>query len=87
MQKQPPRSVLMERSSGNVHQIYRRTTVPKCSSIRLLCSPVSLLYIFRTHFQGTPMATTASDYFKTGIWSKSVINKLQFDERNKSLEC
>ena len=31
--------------------------------------------------------TAASDYVKTGIWSKSVIKKLKVDERNKSLGC
>ena len=84
MQKQPSRSVL---GKGALEICIKFTGEHPCrsaSSIRLLCSPVSLLYIFRTHFQ---LWTTTSDYVKTGIWSKSVINKLQFDERNKSLEC
>ena len=29
-QEQPPRGVLKERCSENMHQIYRRTPMPKC---------------------------------------------------------
>ena len=55
MQKQPSRSVL---GKGALEICIKFTGEHPCrsaSSIRLLCSPVSLLYIFRTHFQGTPM--------------------------------
>ena len=55
MQKQPSRSVL---GKGALEICIKFTGEHPCrsaSSIRLLCSTVSLLYIFRTHFQGTPM--------------------------------
>ena len=58
-QRQPPRGVLRKRCSEYMQQIYRRTPMPKCVSIKLLCnfieitlwygwSPVNLLHIFRT---------------------------------------
>ena len=57
-QKQSYKGVLKKRCSENM-QIYRRTPMPKCDSIKLLssfieialrheCSPVNLLHIFRT---------------------------------------
>ena len=57
-QKQPPRVVLRRRCSENMQQIYRRTPMPKCDllcnfieiTLRHGCSPVNLLYIFRTPF-------------------------------------
>ena len=64
IQKQPPRGILKKRCSENMQQIYRRTPMPKCDSIklqsnfieitlRLGCSPVNVLHIFRHLFQGT----------------------------------
>ena len=61
IQKQPPRGILKKRCSENMQQIYRRTPMPKCDSIklqsnfieitlRLGCSPVNVLHIFRTPF-------------------------------------
>ena len=60
-QKQPFRSVLRKRRSENMQQIFRRTPMPKCDFIKLLCdfieitllhgcSPVNLLHIFRAPF-------------------------------------
>ena len=43
LQKQPLRGVSRKRCSENMQQIYRRTPMPKCSS-------VNLLHIFRTAF-------------------------------------
>ena len=87
MQKQPSRSVLRKRSSGNMHQIYRQTPAPKCefNKVALLCCKVDAY--FQNTFSKEHLWTAASDYVKTGIWSKSVIKKLNFDERNKSLGC
>ena len=61
LQKQSSRGVLKKRCSKNIHQIYRKTPMPKwnfckvvCSFIEITlrhgCSPVNLLYIFRTPF-------------------------------------
>ena len=51
-QKQPSRGVLSKRSSENMQQIYRRTTMPKCdfNKVRHGCSHVNLLHIFRAPF-------------------------------------
>ena len=57
-QKQPPGCVLRKRCSENMQQIYRRTTKSKIDfnwnfieiTLRLGCSPVNLLHIFRTPF-------------------------------------
>ena len=57
MQKEPPRSVLRKRSSGNMHQIYRRTPVPKCKF-----NKVALLSCkFAVYFQNT--FPTMDNYF------------------------
>ena len=57
MQKQPSRSVLRKRSSGNMHQIYRRTPVPKCKF-----NKVALLSCkFAVYFQNT--FPTMDNYF------------------------
>ena len=61
IQKQSSRGVLKERCSENMQQIYRRTICWSAISIKLHCnfieirlwhgcSPVNLLYIFRTPF-------------------------------------
>ena len=61
LQKQPSRGVLRRRCSENMHQIYRRTSMAQCVSIKLQSnfieialrhghSPVNLLHIFRTPF-------------------------------------
>ena len=57
-QNQPSRSVLRKRCSKNMHQIYRRTTMPKCDFSKVTieitlwhgCSPINLMHIFRTPF-------------------------------------
>ena len=60
-EKQPSRDALSRRCSENMQQIYGRTPIPKSDSNKLLCnfieltlwhgcSPVNLLYIFRTTF-------------------------------------
>ena len=56
-QKQPSRGVLIKRFSANMQKIYRRTPMPKCGFNKVIeitfrheCSPVNLLYIFRTSF-------------------------------------
>ena len=60
-QKQSSRGVLRKWCSKNKQQIYRRTPIPKCDfnnmqsnfieiTLRHGCSPVNLLYIFRTFF-------------------------------------
>ena len=57
MQKQPSRSVLRKRSSGNMHQIYRRTPLPKCEF-----NKVALLSCkFAVYFQNT--FPTMDNYF------------------------
>ena len=60
LQRQPSRGVPITRSSENMQPIYRRTPMPKCDfnkvakqmeiTLRNGCSPVILLYIFRTPF-------------------------------------
>ena len=87
MQKQPSRSVLRKRSSGNIHQIYRRTLVPKCEFNKVDLLSCKFSVYFQNTFSKVQLWTAASDFVKTGIWPKSVIKKLQFDERNKSLGC
>ena len=62
-QKQPSRVLLKKKCSENMHQIYRRTPMPKCDfnkvallsnfieiALRHGCSPVNLLRIFRIPF-------------------------------------
>ena len=60
-QKQSSRGFLRKEYSENMHQIYRRTPMPKCDfnkvacnfieiALRHGCSPVNLLHIFRTPF-------------------------------------
>ena len=63
-QKQPSKGFLRKRCSENMQQISRRTPVQKCdfnkveklqsnfieTTLRHGCSPVNLLYIFRTSF-------------------------------------
>ena len=66
-----------------MHQIYKRTPVPKCDFNKI----VLLSCKFAAYFQNTFSEHSCSDYVKTGIWSKSVIKKLQFDERIKYLGC
>ena len=57
IQKQPSGGVLRKRCSENIHQIYRRTTMPKCDFNKVAeitsqhgCSPVNLLHIVRIPF-------------------------------------
>ena len=61
LQKQPPREVLNKRCSKNMQQSYGRTPMPKCDFNKVAkqlywnhtsheCSPINLLYIFRTPF-------------------------------------
>ena len=66
IQNQTYRAVLRKRCFENMQQIYRRTPKPKCDfnkvacnfieiTLRLGCSPVNLLHIFRTPFpKNTP---------------------------------
>ena len=60
-QKQPSRGVLKKRCPENMQQIYRRKLKPKCDFKKVVlhgygCSPVNLLYIFRTPFpRNTPL--------------------------------
>ena len=55
-QKQPSRGVFRKRFSEKIQQIYRRTPMLKCDfnkveiTLHHRCSPVNLLYIFRTPF-------------------------------------
>ena len=57
-QKHPPRGVPRKRCSENMQQICRRKPMPKCDfnkvaieiTLRHGCSPLNLLYIFRTPF-------------------------------------
>ena len=87
MQKQPSRGVLRKRISGNMHQIYRRTPVPKSDFNKVVLLSCKFAAYFQNTFSKEHLWTAASDYVKTGIWSKSVIKKLQFDKRKKSLGC
>ena len=56
IQKQPSRGVLRKISPENMHQIYRKTPIPKFTHAhpwqtpRYGCSPVNLLHIFRAPF-------------------------------------
>ena len=50
MQKQLSRSVLRKRSSGNMHQIYRRTPVPKCDFNKVALLSCKFAAYFRTPF-------------------------------------
>ena len=78
--ERPYRGVLRKRCSENMQQMYRRTPMPKCDFNKVAqnprheCSPVNLLYIFRTPFSKTTsgrlilkhlitaLETTADDY-------------------------
>ena len=82
MQKQPFRGVLRKRRSGNMHQIYRRTPLPNCDFNKVALPSCKFAAHFPNTFSKEYLRTSASDFVKTGIWSKSVIKKLQFDERN-----
>ena len=85
MQKQTSRGVLRKRSSENMHQSYRRTPLPKrnFNKVALLCCKFATY--FQDNFSKEHLWTTAPDYVKAGIWSKSVIKKLQFNEKNNWL--
>ena len=87
MQMQPSRGVLRKRSSGNMHQIYRRTPVPNCDFNKVALLSCKFAVYFQNTFSKKHLWTAASDSVKTRIWSKSVIKKLQFDERSNSLGC
>ena len=87
MQKHPSGGVLRKRSSGNMHQIYKRTPVPKCDFNKVALFSCKFALYFQNTFSKKHLWTAASDSVKTGIWSKSVIKKLQFGERSKSLGC
>ena len=87
MQKQPSRSVLRKRSSGNMHQIYRTTPVLKYEFNKVVLLSCKFAAYFQNTFSKEHFWTAGSDYVKTGIWSKSVIKKLKVDERNTSLGC
>ena len=74
--KQPSSGVLRKSCSENMQQIYSRTLTPKCDfnkaacnfneiTFRHGCSPVNLLYIFRTPFTKGLWAS-ASEIFK--LW-------------------
>ena len=91
MQKQPSRSVLRKRSSGNMHQIYRRIAVPKCEFNKVALLSCKFAVYYQNKFSKKPLDNCfwlklSKQGFgqlllivKTGIWSKSVIKKLQFD--------
>ena len=87
MLMQPSRSVLKKNSSPNMHQIYRKTPVPKCEFNKVALHPCKFALYYHNTFSMEHLQMTASDFVKIGIWSKSVIKKLQFDERNKSFGC
>ena len=70
-----------------MHQIYRRTPMPKCDFNKVALLSYKFAAYFQNTFSKEHLWTAASDYVKTGIWSKSEIKKLRFDERNKSLGC
>ena len=55
MQKQPSRSVLGKEALEICIKFTGEHPCRSASLIRLLWSPVSLLYTFRTHFKGTPI--------------------------------
>ena len=50
MQEQPSRGVLRKRSSGNMHQIYRRTTVPKCDFNKVALLSCKFAVFFQNTF-------------------------------------
>ena len=87
MLKQPSRGVLRKRSFRNMHQIYRRTPMPKCDFNKVALLSCKFVAYFQNTFSKEHLSTAASDCIKTQIWSKSVIKKLQFDEKNKSPGC
>ena len=87
MLKQLSRSVLRKRSLGNMHQIYRRTPMLKCDFNKVPLLSCKFAAYFQNIFSKDHLSTAASDCVKTQIWSKSVIKKLQFDEKNKSPGC
>ena len=70
-----------------MHQSYRRTPVPKCEFNKVALLSCKFALYFQNIFSKEHLSATASDFVKTGVWSKSGIKKLQFDERNKSLGC
>ena len=70
-----------------MHQIYRRTPVLKCDFNKVVLLSCKFAPYSQNTFSKEHLRTAASDYFKTGIMSKLVIKKLQFDERNNSLGC
>ena len=63
LKKQPSIGVIRKRCSEYIHQIYRRTPMPKCDFNKAAkqwvfehgCLPVNLIYIFRTSFDKAPM--------------------------------
>ena len=85
-EKQPPRGVL--RKGCSEQQIYRRTPMPKCDSIKLLfnfieialwrgCSPANLLYIFRTPFSKNNSGWLLLSFAqKTNLWDTKYFSSI-----------
>ena len=69
-EKQPSRSVLRKRSSGNMHQIYRRIPVPKCEFNKVaLLSCTFAVYFQNTFSKNTSVQLLLIKIVKTGIWT------------------
>ena len=75
MQKEPPRSVLRKRSSGNMHQIYRRTPVPKCKFNKVALLSCTFAVYFQNTFPrntyGQLLLITSKQGFGQNQWSRS----------------
>ena len=67
MQKQSFRGVLRKRSSGNMHQIYRRTPVLKCDFNKVALLSSKFAAYFQKTFSKEHLCTAASDYVKTDL--------------------
>ena len=61
--------------------------MPKCDFNKVALFSCKFAAYLQNTFSKEHLWIAASDYVKTGAWSKSVIKKLQIDERNKSFGC
>ena len=91
LQKQPSRGILKKRCPENMHQIYRRTPMPKCvfdkvafqlywNNTSAWVFSVNLLHIFRTAF---PKNTAASEV----IFKENLLKCLRECCENPNTKC
>ena len=89
MQKEPPRSVLRKRSSGNMHQIYRRTPVPKCKFNKVALLSCTFAVYFQNTFPrntyGQLLLITSKQGFGQNQWSTSYSSMKEINLLNVKL--